>query len=402
MKNQKQDRRHFLKTSLTTAAVASVFPSAVNSSRGINTIEGQIIKRKLGRTGIELPVVSMGAGDTDNPKLIEAALDNGIKLLATSEYYGNGNNERIIGELLKKRKREDVILMTSANPAGVDHKNGVFTEEATREDWLKKIDGNLERLGVDQIDIWVLPFAAKRESVFYKPLLSAMEEIKKSGKAKYLAIATHSWEQEALRAAADTGVYDVVMTAYNFRRSNLEELNNAISYAANKGLGIIAMKTMAGVYWDKERTKPINTKASLKWVLQNPDIHTTVPGFTSFDQLQQNLEIMKDLNLSDEEWKDLKITDEDTAFGIYCQQCTQCIGQCKAGIDIPTLMRSYMYAYGYKNLRQAKHAIDLSGIDENPCTSCQTCKVNCTMRFDVKSKITDIIRLKEVPDEFLV
>jgi predicted aldo/keto reductase-like oxidoreductase len=402
MRNIKQDRRHFLKTSLTTAAVAAAFPSVVKSSGSHAIKEDQIIMRKLGRTGIELPIVSMGAGDTDNPKLIEAALDSGIRLLATSEYYGNGNNERMIGEILKKRKREDVLIMTSALSAGVDYKNGIYTEEATKEGWIKKIDGNLERLGVDQIDIWVLPFAAKRESVFYEPLLSAMVEIKKSGKAKYIAIATHSWEPEALTAAADTGVYDVVMTAYNFRRSNLDELNNAISYAANKGLGIIAMKTMAGVYWDKERTNPINTRASLKWVLQNPDVHTTVPGFTSFDQLQQNIEIMKDISMTEEEINDLKIANGDTAFAIYCQQCAKCVEQCIAGIDIPTLMRSYMYAYGYKNLKQAKNTIDLSGIKGNPCTDCKICRVNCTMRFDVKGKIEDIVRLKQVPDELLV
>ena len=196
--------------------------------------------------------------------------------------------------------------------------------------------------------------------------------------------------------------YDIVMTAYNFRKSNLSEMNNAIAYAADKGLGIIAMKTMAGAYWDKERTKPINTKASLKWVLQNPNIHTTVPGFTSFDQLQQNIEIMKDIQMSEDEIKDLRIAEGDTAFGIYCQQCAKCIGQCKAGIDIPTLMRSYMYAYGYRNLRQAKLAIELSGLNGDPCRDCRTCKVNCTMRFDVKSKIKDIVRLKEIPDEFLV
>jgi predicted aldo/keto reductase-like oxidoreductase len=401
MKHKKQNRRHFLKSALTAATVSAVFPSAVNSTQKVTLSGNGLIKRKLGKTGLELPIVSMGAGDTDNPRLIEAALDNGIQLLATSEYYGNGNNERMIGEILKHRKREDVILMTSALSAGVDHKNGLYTEEATKEGWLSKIDGNLERLGVDQIDIYVLPFAAKRESVLYEPLLNAMVEIKKSGKARFLAIATHSWETEALRAAADTHVYDIVMTAYNFRKSNLDEMNNAIAYAANKGLGIIAMKTMAGVYWDKERTKPINTKASLKWVLQNPNIHTTVPGFTSFDQLQQNIEIMKDIRMSEEELNDLKVTNEDTAFGIYCQQCAQCIGQCKADIDIPTLMRSYMYAYGYKNFRQAKQAIKLSGINGYPCKDCQTCQVNCAMQFDVKGKISAILRLQEVPDEFL-
>jgi predicted aldo/keto reductase-like oxidoreductase len=401
MKNKKQNRRHFLKNSLATAAVATVFPSAVNSVQKTDTTEGEIIKRKLGNTELELSVVSMGAGDTDNPKLVEAALDNGIQLLATSEYYGNGNNERMIGEVLKKRKREDVILMTSAMPDGIDHKKGIFTEASTKESLLKKINGNLERLGVDQIDIFVLPFAAKRESVFFEPMLSAMQEIKNSGKARYLAVATHKFEAEALRAAADTGVYDIVMTSYNFKRSNLDELNSAIAYAANKGLGIIAMKTMAGVYWDKERTKPINTKASLKWVLQNPDIHTTVPGFTSFDQLQQNIEIMKNISMSKEEMNDLKITEGDTAFGIYCQQCAKCVGQCKAGVDIPTLMRSYMYAYGYRNMKQAKHAIELSGVNGNPCNDCRTCRVSCAMRFDVKGKIEDIVRLKEVPEEFL-
>ena len=49
------------------------------------------------------------------------------------------------------------------------------------------------------------------------------------------------------------------MTAYNFRKKDWsseqsgEELEDAIQYAAESGIGIIAMKTMAGVYWDKEK-----------------------------------------------------------------------------------------------------------------------------------------------------
>jgi predicted aldo/keto reductase-like oxidoreductase len=90
-------------------------------------------------------------------------------------------------------------------------------------------------------------------------------KFKEQGKTKYLGIATHSYEPEAIRAAADTGVFDVVMTAYNFKKSNRTEIEDAINYAAGKGMGIIAMKTMAGAYWDKERTRPINTRAALKF-----------------------------------------------------------------------------------------------------------------------------------------
>jgi hypothetical protein len=65
-------------------------------------------------------------------------------------------------------------------------------------------------------------------------------------------------------------------------------------------------------------------------------------------------------------------------------------------------MRSYMYAYGYMNTAQAWHTlagVDLSG---KPCETCQTCNVKCTARFDVKNKILDISRLKEVPKDFII
>ena len=122
-----------------------------------------------------------------------------------------------------------------------------------------------------------------------------MENFKKSGKARFIGIATHSYVDEAIRAAADTGIYDVAMAAYNFRMENLQTLNDAVAYGASHGLGMIAMKTMAGGYWDKERTQPINSTASLKWILQNENIHTTMSGMTTFDELQLNLAMLQDI-----------------------------------------------------------------------------------------------------------
>jgi len=163
----------------------------------------------------------MGTGDTNDPGLVKAALDSGIKLLATSPYYGDGNNERMLGQIMKDRDRDSVVIMTSVLPDGVDHKNGLFTDASKMESMAPKLEASLERLGVEYVDILLLPFAAKKESVFFEPLLKGMEQIKKQGKARFLGIATHSWEPEAIRAAADTKIYDVIMTAYNFRRQNI-------------------------------------------------------------------------------------------------------------------------------------------------------------------------------------
>jgi len=286
-------------------------------------------------------------------------------------------------------------------PKGTDHQNGLYTDSTAGATFQSDVEGSMKRLGVDHLDVLFLPFAAKRESVFFEPLLRVMEDFKKSGKARIIGIATHSWVDEAIRAAADTGVYDVVMCAYNFRLERLQEVNDAITYGASKGLGFIAMKSMAGGFWDKERTQPINSNASLKWVMQNEHIATMMSGMTTYDQLQSNLAMMQNPKLTDQELKDLKLADADQPGGLFCFQCRKCEGQCPKNVDIPTLMRSYMYAYGYRNLDHARQTLNMAELSGMPCDDCGTCQVKCAAGFQVKTKIQDIARLKEVPTDFL-
>ena len=401
------NRRSFIKKTLGTAALTAITPVisfAGDEKSTPEEKENNIVYRTLGkRTGINIPVISMGAGDTNSASLLNAALDSGVKMLATAQYYGNGNNEKIIGDsVIKNRSRNSYIIATSAQAVGFNYKEGVFNAGAKADQFLKSVDGCLERLGVEYADIFFLPGMAKKESVFYEPYLKAMEQVKKSGKAKYIGIATHSWEDEAIKAATDVGIYDVVMTAYNFKKENIKELDESIEYAANAGLGIIAMKTMAGVFWDKEKTVTLDSKAAIKWALQNKNIHTTVPGVTTFDQLNQNWKIMNNMELSQDEINNLKIAQSKTDQGIYCQQCGKCIKDCPYDIDIPTAMRSYMYAFGYGNYTQASETFKLSCIDELPCSSCDECNVLCPQSFNVRKKLADAYSIKNIPDNFLI
>jgi predicted aldo/keto reductase-like oxidoreductase len=401
---KKQDRRKFIKNSLLGITGATVIPRSFKDQEqgaAAHQMERKLVFRTLGRTGISLPVISMGAGDTDNPNLVRAAMDEGIVLYATSEYYGNGKNEEMIGKIVKERKDGSVLVMTSVNPAGIDHQAGLFTSESDPVRFMKQFENSLKRLDMDPVDIFLLPFVARRESVYFEPLLKAMEKIKKDGKARFIGIATHSYEHEAIRAAADTGIYDVVMTAYNFRSQNLSAINESIDYATEKGVGIIAMKTMAGTFWDQEKKEAINPVAALKWILQNENIHTTVPGFTTFDQLQADLSVMENLQMSEQEKSDLKLASIKYPAGLFCSQCHECIPQCVAGMDIPSAMRAYMYAYGHRNLLHAWQTLSVAGLPENPCTGCQSCSVVCKSGFDVRRKILDIARIQCIPRDFL-
>lgn len=229
-----------------------------------------------------------------------------------------------------------------------------------------------------------------------------MESLKKQGKVRFLGMASHNLEHEAIRAAADTGVYDMVTIAYNFRKQNIQAMNEALQHAAEKGMGIIGMKTMAGVYWDKQRQRPINTRAALKWALQNEHIHTAIPDCSSFEELQQDLDIMADMVLTEDEMKDLILPEGDNTTGLYCQQCQGCLAQCTEKIDIPTMMRSYMYAYGYHNLRLACQTVHSASQKPLPCHDCRECRVDCAMGFDVRKKLLDIERIKKLPEGMIL
>jgi hypothetical protein len=343
------------------------------------------IYRKLGRTGMTLPVVSMGVMNADNENLVRAALDSGIFLLDTAHYYQRGRNEEMIGRVIKGRPRDSFAVATKV-PAG--------------EGFLEKFNLSLKRLGLDYVDIFYVHDVGSRNAVLAEESLKNLESAKKSGKARFVGVSTHSNEPEVVRAVAESKVHDAVLTAYNFKKKNLDELDAAIAEAARAGKGIVAMKTQAGRFWDKLRTRPINMKAALKWALNNPNITTAIPGMTTFDQLELDLTVMKDLDLSDEEKKDLQVQ-ETAGGGLYCQQCDTCLAQCPRGLPIPSLMRGYMYAQSYRNLGEAYDLVASLHLPENPCRDCSACSVRCVSGFDIKNRVTDIARLTAVPEEFL-
>jgi predicted aldo/keto reductase-like oxidoreductase len=404
-----KSRRHFIKKGFAGLAGAAILPSVLKGKPEAQAKSTgktrKIIYRTLGKTGLKLPVINMGVMNADNPNLVKAALDAGILLLDTAWYYQMGRNEEMIGEVIKGRPRDSYVIATKIwEPR--DWQTALFPEDAKADTFIAKFETSLKRLGLDYVDILHLHNISRKESVVFEPYVESLKKFKKQGKARFIGISTHRNEPEIIRTAADSKIYDVVLTSYNFKQEHREDVKKAIAYAAKAGLGIIAMKPLAGVYWDREKQYPINVKAALKWVLQDENVHTIIPGFTTFDQMEVDLSVMEDLTLTQEEKADLnppeKLSMAKSMAGFYCQQCEKCLPQCPARLEIPTLMRSYMYAYGYRNLQNARQTLDFLDLTDIACRNCRVCKVKCAMGFDIKERILDIVRIKDIPEDFLV
>jgi predicted aldo/keto reductase-like oxidoreductase len=249
----------------------------------------------------------------------------------------------------------------------------------------------LKRLQTDYVDILYLHSLYSKEMAAYEPTLKMLQKAKKDGKARFIGVTTHANEPEVIKAAVDTGVIEVIEVAYNYLQKNRDQVKEAIKYAAGKGVGIVGMKTFGGSRLQQNKSIHINFAAALKWVLNDPNVTTVIPGMTSFEQLDFNFKVMQNLKLTPEEKKVLSLAASLKGL-LYCQNCRQCLSTCAEGVDIPQLMRAFMYYHGYQNLSQAGDTVlripNGKGLDA--CASCKICTARCAHGIHIASRIQSL------------
>jgi aryl-alcohol dehydrogenase-like predicted oxidoreductase len=116
--------------------------------------------RRLGSSGIEVSAIGLGcmslsgvygaSSDEEGIAIIREALDRGITLLDTSDAYGVGHNEELVGKAIKGRRSEVVLATKFGNLGG----RGGKIADGRPEFVLSSCDASLKRLGVDVIDLY--------------------------------------------------------------------------------------------------------------------------------------------------------------------------------------------------------------------------------------------------------
>jgi aryl-alcohol dehydrogenase-like predicted oxidoreductase len=325
--------------------------------------------KTLGKTGLKVTSVGFGCMITSDGSVVERAADLGITYFDTARSYQNGNNERMVGAALK-RKRKDVVLSTK-------------TEGGNKADALAQLDTSLKELGTDFVDIWYL-HGRSTPAQITDDLVEAQQIAKKAGKIRFAGVSTHSGQRELIPFLAKHPQIDVILTQYNFTMP--EFMNDVVEAAAKSGKGIVAMKVMAGGFrrgrGDERLHREGAMLAALKWAVKNPHIHTTIPSMTDMEQLDENLKAMSTpFGAADE--KVLAAQMEHIA-PIYCRMCGECDGRCKRGLQVADVLRYLTYAEGYGQFALGRERYAQLGPEQTAvrCADCGTCSVQC--RYGVK------------------
>lgn len=393
MKTKHVNRRDFIRLSATAGMSAMFIPGAKAARVSQMTAnENEIPVRTLGRTGVKLPILSMGVMRADNPNVVRAAYNSGMFHFDTAHGYQRGKNEEMLGKFFADKPRDSFFISTKVKfdyPLN-DNFEQVYMEQA---------DLSLKRLNMDHVDLFYAHDLNSVEEVKDERVIATLKKLKEDGKTRFLGFSMHAGKPELLDAAIEAGIYDVILLSYNFKLGNLKETEDAIARAVKAGIGLVAMKTMAGGVEDADGKKKIDAQACLKWAWKNEHITTAIPGFSNFDELDECLAAAHNPELTAGEKEYLA-----TLCGrelLYCQQCGKCREQCPEKLPIPDIMRAYMYTYGYKYSRMSKETLEELKLSSDICSNCETCQVKCPSGFDVSRKIAAIKPVLQVPNEFL-
>lgn len=388
------NRREFFRHSALGLSAAGTIFSASGVAQDESTIQKEPVIRTLGKTNLKLPVVSMGVMNADNPHLVKKAIEVGVRHLDTAHNYQRGNNEKMIGRVLKETGLRKQIIVSTKMRFARDREKHVFLADggtremgATAENLTRQLGISLERLQTDYIDILYLHSCYSPKMVLYQPLMQALVRVKEAGMVRFVGVSTHQDEANVIRAAVDAGVYDVVLTAYNYFQDHKEDVRKAVHYAGSRNVGIIVMKTMGGNRMNNGSVE-VNHRAALKWALQDENICTAIPGLTTFDQLETDWAVAGDLILHDEELRDLHLSSL-LPNTLFCQNCRQCVSTCVQRIEIPVMMRAYMYLKGYDNPGQARETLAELNVHEGPdsCHDCKSCTATCVRNIQIRKRI---------------
>jgi aryl-alcohol dehydrogenase-like predicted oxidoreductase len=204
-------------------------------------------KRKLGRNGPEVPAVGLGCmgmsisygepNDEESIATIHRAIDLGVNLVVTSDAYGNGVNEQLIGKALKGRRDKVLIATKFGNLAlasrGADGGGPALT--GGHPDYVPQAcEKSLKMLGVDVIDIYGLHRVDK--TVPIEDTVGAMKRLVEQGKVRYLQLSEAG--AQTIRRAHKVHPIAAVETEYSLWSRDVER--EVLPACRELGIGFMA------------------------------------------------------------------------------------------------------------------------------------------------------------------
>ena len=261
--------------------------------------------RPLGKTGLQLPILSFGASSLGQEfrsvtldealKSVRVALDCGLNFIDTSPFYGRGMSEVLLGVALRDVPRDSYTLCTKLGRYDFQH----FDFSAKRV--AESVDVSLHRLGTEHLDILLchdIEFVEMQQIV--DETLPALRKVQQSGKVRFLGFS--GYPMKIFKFILDQTPVDCVLSYNQYTLQNTRFADELVPYLKSKGVGAMnagpfSARLLTNAPLPKWLQEPEEVKAAaraaaehcskkgvdiaklaLQFSLANTDITTTIAG----------------------------------------------------------------------------------------------------------------------------
>lgn len=292
--------------------------------------------RTLGRTGLDVSEVGYGmwglagwtgSDDAESTESLRRAVELGCTFFDTAWGYGAGHSESILGRIVREYPDKRLVVATKIPPKNFTwpSRKGFLLDDCFPPEHIREYaEKSLENLGLPRIDllqfhVWEDDWAADER------WQRAADDLKRSGVVGSFGVSVNRWEPENVVNTLRTGMIDAVQVIYNVFDQAPEDTLFPLCRELN--VGVIARVpfdegTLTGTLtkdttwpegdWRKTYFVPDNLSASveragalrplippgmtmaelaLRWILQNPDVATVIPGMRKVRNVEANASV---------------------------------------------------------------------------------------------------------------
>jgi predicted aldo/keto reductase-like oxidoreductase len=255
----------------------------------VSKASGEIPRRKLGHTGVEVSALALGGyhialakQKRESVRIVQEAIDAGVNFLDNAWEYHDGLSEELMGKALEGR-REQVFLMTKVCTHGRDKRTA-----------LRQLEQSLRRLKTDYLDLWQIHEVVydNDPDLHFAPggAIEALEQAKRDGKVRFVGFTGHKDPSIHLKMLEHDYPFDTCQMPLNVFDSTFRSFEQRVlPELLVRGIAPLGMKSMCGegVPVKKRVVKP---EEALRYAMSLP-VAATVSGIDSLRVLRQNLRI---------------------------------------------------------------------------------------------------------------
>jgi predicted aldo/keto reductase-like oxidoreductase len=322
-----------------------------------------------------------------------------VNYFDTAWVYHAGESEKVLGKILSKYPRESYFIATKFP--------GFNAPE--RKDYKNTFEKQLEKLGVDYIDFYLLHNVCETSTWSYydMELINYFLDEKKRGRIKHLGFSTHGrleTVEDFLKKYGEHMEFAQLQINYlDWKLQKVEEIYNAVKAY---DIGIIAMEPVRGGRLAKlteaetamlKNLRPDESVAAFafRWMQTVPDIPVTLSGMSNFEQVADNVKTFaEEKKLTDTELEVLTGITNGMLDLVPCTACRYCIEGCPVDIDIPVVL-SYYNDCRFEPNMNSKAAVEVMDNGPADCINCGNCVNICPQKIDVPDEFDKFLKIIE-------